>query len=84
MCNTEWRREAHSISGTSFSAPRVAGYATLVRHKFPGLSGAQTAKILLDTATYEGLVCHPNCDVEHYGQGRVGILDALSPIGKLK
>ena len=84
MCNNEWRREAHILSGTSLSAPRVAGYATLVRHKFPGLSGVQTAKILLDTAIYEGLVCHPNCDVERYGQGRVGILDALSPIGKLK
>ena len=72
------------IQGTSFAAPRVAGFAALVRDKFPGLSGAQTAKILLDTATYQGLACHPNCRVSIYGQGRVDILDALSPIGKLQ
>ncbi|WP_462137260.1 S8 family serine peptidase [Candidatus Mycalebacterium sp.] len=70
--------------GTSFSAPRVAGHAALVRHKFPGLTGAQTAKILLDTATTEGIFCHPSCNVETYGQGRVSIGDALSPIGKLR
>ena len=70
--------------GTSYAAPRVAGFAALVRGKFPGLGGAQTAKILLDTATYQGLACHPNCNVAIYGQGRVDILDALSPIGKLQ
>lgn len=70
--------------GTSFAAPRVAGLAALVRHKFDNLSGAQTAKILLDTATTQGLSCHPNCNVETYGQGRVSITDALSPIGRLR
>ena len=73
-----------SDEGTSYAAPRVAGHAALVRHKFPGLSGAQTAKILLDTATTAGIACHPSCDVEIYGQGRVSIADALSPIGKLQ
>ena len=72
------------IRGTSFAAPRVAGFAALVRHKFPDLTGAHTTKILLDTATTEGLRCHPNCNVEIYGQGRVSITDALSPIGKLQ
>lgn len=70
--------------GTSFAAPRVSGLAALVRHKFDNLSGAQTAKILLDTATTEGLSCHPSCDVQIYGQGRVSITDALAPIGKLR
>lgn len=70
--------------GTSFAAPRVAGHAALVRHKFPGLSGPQTTKILLDTATTQGLACHPNCNVQIYGQGRVDITNALSPIGKLE
>lgn len=76
--------------GTSFAAPRVAGYATLVRHKFPNLTGAQTAEILLDTATTAGLACHtgearksPDCPRNIYGQGRVNITDALSPSGKL-
>ncbi|SMN02384.1 hypothetical protein SPONN_944 [uncultured Candidatus Thioglobus sp.] len=75
---------SYSSQGTSFSAPRVAGLAALVRGKFPNLSGAQTAKILLDTATMQGLSCHPNCDSAIYGQGRVDIANALSPIGKLK
>ena len=76
--------------GTSFAVPRVSGFAALVRGKFPGLSGGQTAKILLDTATTQGLACHQsgqkdhqNCGIEIYGQGRVDIGSALSPIGKL-
>ena len=73
-----------TAEGTSYAAPRVAGFAALVRGKFPGLGGAQTAKILLDTATYQGLACYPRCNVAIYGQGRVDILDALSPIGKLE
>lgn len=73
-----------TVDGTSFAAPRVAGHAALVRHKFPGLDAMQTTKILLDTATTQGLICHPNCDAETYGQGRVSITDALSPIGKLQ
>ena len=76
--------DTRPVRGTSFAAPRVAGHAALVRHKFPDLSGAQTAKILLDTATTAGIACHPGCDVETYGQGRVSIADALSPIGKLQ
>ncbi len=79
-----------SPQGTSFAAPRVSGFAALVRGKFPGLSGGQTAKILLDTATTQGLACHQsgqkdhqNCGIEIYGQGRVDIGSALSPIGKL-
>ncbi len=81
-CNNDLTQNVST--GTSFAAPRVAGFAALVRGKFSDLSGAQTAKILLDTATYEGLVCYPDCNAARYGQGRVDILDALSPIGKLK
>ncbi len=76
--------------GTSFATPRVSGFAALVRDKFPGLSGGQTVKILLDTATTQGLACHRsgqkdhrNCRIDIYGQGRVDIGSALSPIGKL-
>ena len=83
--------DTRPVRGTSFAAPRVAGFAALVRHKFPGLSGAQTAKILLDTATTAGLACHTGsarkstaCATRTYGQGRVSIADALSPIGKLQ
>lgn len=81
---------ARNIYGTSYAAPRVAGYAALVRHKFPNLSGTQTASILLDTATYDGLV---DCDdasldpancLHRYGQGRVDISGALAPVGALQ
>ena len=78
-------------SGTSYAAPRVAGFAALVRHKFPNLTGAQTATILLDTATTAGLSCHSsgrkdtaNCPVSTYGQGRVDIGSALAPTGAVR
>ncbi|MDD9858350.1 MAG: S8 family serine peptidase [Gammaproteobacteria bacterium] len=77
--------------GTSFSAPRVAGFAALVRDKFPNLSGAHTANILLETATTLGLACHTgsarksaSCARNIYGQGRVDIGAALAPIGSLR
>ncbi len=71
-------------AGTSFAAPRVAGYAALMRHKFPNLLGHQTADIMLETATYQGLVCFPNCAENIYGQGRVDIGAALAPIGSMR
>ena len=77
--------------GTSFAAPRVAGFAALVRDKFPSLSGAHTANILLETATTQGLACHTGtarksseCARNVYGQGRVDIGAALAPIGSLR
>jgi len=77
--------------GTSFAAPRVAGFAALVRDKFPNLSGAHTANILLETATTMGLACHtgtarksPSCSRSIYGQGRVDIGAALAPVGSLR
>ena len=77
--------------GTSYAAPRVAGYAALMRHKFPSLSGPQTANILLETATTQGLACHTGtarkssaCARNVYGQGRVDIGAALAPIGSLR
>ena len=81
----------YDTQGTSFSAPRVAGFAALVRDKFPNLSGAHTANILLETATTMGLACHtgaarksPSCARNIYGQGRVDIGAALAPIGTLR
>ena len=65
--------------GTSFAAPRVAGFAAILRQKFPNLSGIETANILLNTATYDGLSCGAACDPGIYGRGRVDILRALSP-----
>lgn len=70
--------------GTSYAAPRVAGYAAIVRQKFPNLSGANTADILLATARYDTLTCHPNCSKEIYGQGEASLSRALAPVGRLK
>jgi len=71
-------------AGTSFAAPRVAGHAALLRDKFPNLIGSQSADILLDTATTEGIICHPSCPVRTYGQGRVDIGRALAPVGTMR
>lgn len=71
-------------SGTSFAAPRVAGYAAILRQKFPNLTAANTADILLQTARYDTLACYPNCDKAIYGQGEASLSHALSPVGALR
>ena len=70
--------------GTSYAAPRVAGYVALLRHKFPNLTANYSADIILDTATYEGLSCAPDCSENIYGQGRVDIPRALAPVGSMR
>lgn len=64
-------------AGTSFSAPRVAGAAALVKHKFPNLTSAQIKQVLLQTATDIGA---PGVD-EVYGYGKLNIAGSLSPQG---
>jgi hypothetical protein len=71
-------------AGTSYAAPRVAGYAAILRQKFPNLNGAKSANILLDTARYDTLDCHPRCSKAIYGRGEASLSGALSPIGKLR
>ena len=63
--------------GTSYAAPRVAGAAALVRHKFPGLSAENTVNVLLDTAFDAGA---PGTDTV-YGRGILDVGAALSPVG---
>jgi hypothetical protein len=62
----------------------VAGYAAIVRQKFPNLTGANTANVLLATARYDTLSCYPNCDKAVYGQGEASLSRALAPVGYLK
>ena len=64
-------------AGTSFSSPRVAGAAALVKHKFPNLSSAQIKQVLLQTAEDLGIT---GVD-ETFGHGKLSILNALSPQG---
>ena len=73
--------------GTSYAAPRVAGYVAIVRSKFPNLNATNTASILLDTARYDTLECSKNggvCDPKIYGKGEASLSRALAPVGKLK
>jgi hypothetical protein len=66
-------------TGNSFAAPRVAGAGALVRHKFPNLSGSQTATVILNTADDLG-----DTGVDSvYGHGKLNIGKALAPVGNL-
>ena len=65
--------------GNSFAAPRVAGAGALVRHKFPNLSGSQTATTILHTADDLGVA---GVDAV-YGHGKLNVGKALSPVGNL-
>lgn len=73
-----------SSEGTSYAAPRVAGYVAIVRSKFPNLDAVKTASIMLDTARYDTLTCYPNCDPAIYGKGEASLSRALAPIGRLR
>jgi len=70
--------------GTSFAAPRVAGYAAILRQKFPNLNAVKTSSIILDTARYETLSCNTNCDPNIYGAGQASLSRALAPVGRLR
>ncbi len=75
-----------SAAGTSFAAPRISGAAALVRHKFPNLTGAQTASILLLTADkdIDGNGTDEFSGVSDvFGHGKLDLSTALSPVGSL-
>jgi hypothetical protein len=70
--------------GTSYSGPVVAGYAAILRQKFPNLDAVKTSSIILDTARYDTLTCNPNCDPAIYGRGEASLSRALAPVGRLR
>lgn len=72
------------VEGTSFAAPRVAGYAAILRQKFPNLNAEKSASVLLDTARFDTLSCNPNCPVNVYGRGEASLSRALAPVGRLR
>jgi hypothetical protein len=90
--NTPYGSNAVSINGwiqssergTSYAAPRVAGYAAIIQQKFPGLNAANTSNIILDTARYDTLTCYPSCDTSIYGKGEASLSRALAPVGRLR
>lgn len=65
------------ISGTSFSAPAVAGALALLLDAFPNLTGRQAVDILLRTARDAG---DTGTDAV-YGRGLLDIAQAFQPVG---
>ena len=65
------------ISGTSFSAPQIAGAAALLAQAFPNLTGRQIVDLLLRTANDAG---DPGTDAV-FGRGILNITRAFSPQG---
>lgn len=65
------------FSGTSFSAPQIAGAAALLLQAFPNLTAAQVVDLLLKTATDEGA---SGTDAV-YGHGVLNITAAFAPQG---
>ncbi|MCT2558503.1 S8 family serine peptidase [Tsuneonella sp. YG55] len=65
------------LSGTSFSAPQVAGAVALLKQAFPNLTGAQMVDILLRSARDAGAI---GIDTT-YGRGILDIAAAFAPMG---
>ncbi|MEG3152755.1 S8 family peptidase [Sphingomonas sp. ZT3P38] len=64
-------------SGTSFSAPQIAGAVALLAQAFPNLTGAQIVEILYMSARDAGAIG----DDAVYGQGVLDLTAAFSPLG---
>ncbi|MCC4293905.1 S8 family peptidase [Brevundimonas aurantiaca] len=73
-CDTTscWR-----VSGTSFSAPHVAGALALLMDAFPNLTGRQALSLLIETARDAG---DAGTDVV-YGRGLLDLARAFQPAG---
>ena len=71
--------------GTSFAAPRVSGYAAILRQKFPNLNAATTTSVILDTASWNSAWGAKNATTQAiYGQGEANLGRALAPVGALR
>ena len=77
VTNPDGTRSAFVFSGTSFSAPQIAGAAALLRQAFPNLTAVQVVDLLLRSATDGGAV---GTDAI-YGRGILSITKAFAPQG---
>ena len=77
VTNPDGSRSAFVFSGTSFSAPQIAGAAALLRQAFPNLTAVQVVDLLLRSATDGGAV---GTDAI-YGRGILSIAKAFAPQG---
>ncbi len=64
------------VSGTSFSAPQVAGALALLLQAFPNLTAQQAVSILLSSAQNAG----PSAT---YGRGLLDLTAAFQPMGQM-
>ena len=75
-------------SGTSFTAPVVAGSAALLKHKYPHLSANELKDVLLETADGRGtcadIVKTTSCADSKWGHGVLNLGSAMSPVGDLQ
>ena len=67
------------VSGTSFSAPQVAGAIALLLQTFPNLTPAQAVQIILNSADDAGA---PGTDAV-YGRGILDLAAAFAPMGTM-
>jgi len=65
--------------GTSCSAPRIAGYAAIIKQKYPNATGEQIASAILNTA-----VLQAGWDAATYGRGKADLNAALNYLGTAK
>ena len=75
--NPDGTRSAFVFSGTSFSAPQIAGAAALLRQAFPNLTAVQVVDLLLRTANDAGAAGTDPI----YGRGILSITKAFAPQG---
>jgi hypothetical protein len=67
--------------GTSYAAPRVAGYVAILRQKFANLDASSSASIILDTARTDTI---SNYNSNVHGKGEASLSRALAPVGRLR
>ena len=75
--NPDGTRSAFVFSGTSFSAPQIAGAAALLRQAFPNLTAGQVVDLLLRSANDGGAAGTDPI----YGRGILNITKAFAPQG---
>jgi hypothetical protein len=71
--------QSFQISGTSFSAPQVAGAVALLKQAFPSLDGDEIVSLLFETAQDVGAAGVDDV----YGWGILDIHEAFQPQGTL-
>jgi len=78
------RSDGDYDQGTSFAAPRVSGYAALIRQKYPNLTAEDVADIILATASWNNNWGAKTAEAKKlYGQGQANLERALNPVGYL-